>query len=190
MNKNRESFGMVVRKYHLTKLSQWLHIERGSWKKRGCGIVSLTMTASYYNGKPNNERDGENIISTLIKKGVESNCYKEGVGWYHDGLIRLAENEFGLRGKRWDFSRHRDGKEPFEKFLSLLKKGPVIVSIKNYFSSNTHLIVINGYIIKGNKVEEFFIADPDSIAPATKRMPLKEFLERWTKRFLFIYPPH
>ncbi|MEK7193822.1 MAG: C39 family peptidase [Patescibacteria group bacterium] len=188
MNKNEGGFGVIVRKYHLTKFSQWLHIEESNWKERGCGIVSLVMVASYY-GKLNNETDGEDLIRTLIGKGIKTGCYKEGVGWYHDGLLHLAHKEFGFRGKRWDFS-HQDGKEPFEKFLSLLKKGPVIVSVKNCSSSNTHLIVVNGYIKEGGKIKEFLITDPDSIAPATKQMLLKELLGRWTKRFIFIYPPY
>ena len=65
--------------------------EADRWTFRSCGIASLRMILEGFGKQV--ERHG-----TMIAKGVAAGAYKEGVGWIHWGLAKLAE-EYGIYGE-------------------------------------------------------------------------------------------
>lgn len=65
--------------------------EADSWTFRSCGIASLRMILEGLGKQV--ERHG-----TMIAKGVAAGAYKEGVGWIHWGLAKLAA-DYGIYGE-------------------------------------------------------------------------------------------
>ena len=65
--------------------------EADSWTFRSCGIASLRMILEGFGKQV--ERHG-----TMIAKGVAAGAYKEGVGWIHWGLAKLAA-DYGIYGE-------------------------------------------------------------------------------------------
>lgn len=173
---------MEIVKHKLPKLSQFLDVKNKSWKNRSCGVVALMMVMQYYDSKIKTSD-----ISKIISRGYKNGHYLKGIGWRHDGLIKLAE-QYGFSGKRMEFKSVN--KTTTKKLISLLKKSPLIVSVFSKFNPENgggHLAVLCGYK-KENNQYTIFINDTDSKTRKgiTKEMLLEDFLNGWKKRIIII----
>lgn len=153
--------------------SQFSDITLSEWQKLGCGVASLAMVVNYYNP------DSTSVMA-LLNQVIASGAYQDGVGWKHAELAVLA-SKYGLSGQVYDFYK-LNNEAAFDKFLELLKDGPVIVSIHNKFDPRAtlgHIIVATGY-----ENGEIIYNDP-TYGP-DKRISLDGFLNGWKRRFIFI----
>ena len=90
--------------YGVPEYSQFLDVIRESWKNRACGVVSLSMVLNYLNPS----LGGSILTHWLIDRAMErGDCYLDGIGWRHKGLVALAE-EFNYVGKCFDFFNESD----------------------------------------------------------------------------------
>ena len=164
--------------YNVPLRSQHLDITDSFWKQHACGIVSLGMVLAFYRKK-------FGTYDHLLRQGIRMKIRKEGVGWIHAGLARLAQT-YGLSAKPYDWHRSL-ADDAFLKLASLLEYGPVIASIyKNFNPKNSgHLIVITGY-----RDGYFYYNEPDSpLAKTIKRKISKDrFMRGWKKRVIWIQP--
>ena len=113
----------------------------------------------------------------LVKEGLELGAYKEGVGWYHAGLARIATaHGFTSTNKDWSTKTPKEARELLRKELS---EGPVIASIRT--PKGGHLIVIEK--IEG---EDMVIHDCEEREDIRKTMPLETFYSTWTQRIVSV----
>lgn len=174
---------MTIKRYIVPEYSQYLDIRSKQWNWRSCGIVSLFMVLAFWD--PTLKRTD---IPRLIKYGIASGAYREGVGWTHQGLLDMA-TALGFVGKRFDLFK-RDDDAAFKTLLTHLKKGPVIVSIYKDFDPQKgggHLLVVTGYKEQNNKIT-IFIADPDARdhAQIGYAIPKTKLFKGWKRRFIAI----
>lgn len=177
----------VKKKLHgVPEYSQFLDVDKEEWKNRSCGIVSLSMVMNYFNY----HFGGAILTHWLIERAMErGDCYLDGIGWKHSGLISLAK-EFDFEGERFDFY-DQPNKKALKKFFCLLEKGPVIVSVFNGFNPKNkggHLVVAKGYE-KSNGHTTIFINDPATRDKSEKKslvISLKNFTKGWKRRFISI----
>lgn len=174
--------------WSVPEFSQFLGVAKEEWKKRSCGVVSLSMVLNYLNPS----FGGSILTHWLIDRAMErGDCYLEGIGWRHKGLVALAE-EFDYAGKCFDFFNKSDEKA-LKKFFSLLRKGPVIVSVYNDFDPENrggHLIVAKGFDKGGETM--IFINDPavcEKYGKKTMAVSLDRFIKGWKRRFISITYP-
>lgn len=169
--KNRPVYAVPTKSQHT--------IRNQFWKSHACGIVALGMVLTFYNKK-------FGTYDKLLNQGIKMKIRKEGVGWTHAGLVRLA-NTYGLRGNAYDWSDDSEH-EAFLKMASFLEYGPVIASIhKNFNPKNGgHLIVLTGY-----KDGYVYYNEPNSIAQSHLKRKIKKdkFLAGWKQRIIQISPP-
>jgi len=180
---------MAIHKTH--PLSQYLHIKNKKWRKRSCGIICLAMLLGYFNKK----RSPDRLLKTGLKltffyKRKKYLAYAPAFGWTHWGLVRLAKKS-NLNGAVYDWSTDNDWckksskKTAFNKVIDLLKKQPVIVSMRKTFNKKgAHLVVLTGY---DNK--KIFYNDPDHKLQSYSGSHISKtnFLRNWTKRAIVIY---
>lgn len=154
------------------------------WQKRGCGIVSLVMVLKYF--RPSIPTK---TIDELIMKGLEKECYIQGIGWKHQGIVELA-NDFGFIGKTFDLA-NTENEKAFELFMKELEKQPVIVSIHKDFKTTNggHLAVATGFKETMNKLS-LGINDPDCKSKkwVGRTVSAERFKIGWKKRFIVIKP--
>lgn len=158
--------------FNVPFFSQFSDISETNWKKKGCGIVSLTMLINYY--KP-----GEVSVDELLDEGIRSGAYIKNAGWSHKGLALLA-NDHSLSGKNYDLSTSNMN-TAFSELEKSLKKGPVIASVHYSFDPKNpipHLVVING--IKGNIL---YYNDPTETSGGGI-ISAEAFKLSWKKRYI------
>lgn len=62
-----------------------------SWSNRICGLACLKMAITY-------QCDSKaQPLKELLEVGLRLSAYKRGIGWVHEGLIKIA-SEYGLQG--------------------------------------------------------------------------------------------
>lgn len=155
--------------------SQFKDISIPEWQKVGCGITSLAMILDYY--KP------AVAVNTLLKQGIDSGAYINGVGWSYRGLISVGK-KYGLEGKSYDLAKS-DTQTSFTELQRHLKDGPIMVSIHYKFDSTStipHLVVLNKMI--GNTI---YYNDP-AAQSGNRKISSDVFLKAWKKRFIVIRP--
>jgi predicted double-glycine peptidase len=153
--------------------SQFQDISLVEWQKLGCGVASLAMVVNYY--KP----DSASVMA-LLNQGIASGAYQDGVGWKHRELAALT-NDYGLSNQVHDFYK-LSNEAAFDKFLELLKDGPVIVSIHNKFDPRAtlgHIVVATGY-------ENGYVIYNDPTYGPEKRISLDCFLNGWKRRLIVV----
>lgn len=123
------------------------------WQERGCGIASLRMIIASLNSNVNLPN-----YKTLINQGIEINAYCP-QGWIHNGLLNLAKR-YMIDGRCYRNKSSLD-------VASALKNGELcICSVSVCFDQNKkggHLIVINGFKEKNNKIIGFYVNHPSSV---------------------------
>lgn len=131
-----------------------------SWNMRGCGIASLRMVIDGFlqqEGKPACQGQG-----TMIHKGLAQEAYKPGVGWIHQGLVKMAA-EYGLLG-----TAHRE-KNTVDIGTEILAGNPCIISVSprfaggkpdedgNLYTKGGHLVVAYGCEFHGDGTPMAFL---------------------------------
>lgn len=181
--------------------SQIKDTKNTGWKNSACGIACLKMVLDYY--QPSGK-----TIDELYQKGLELNSYLENVGWYHHGLVNIAQT-LGYKGiiKSWNINPEEIKKLKEKGFttqeINILKKQqyresiftlkkelrnkhPIILSIPNGFvrGGSGHLAVLIGYDNKG-----FYFNDPyDQVRPGKEvKVNYSQFKKVFTQRAIFIY---
>ncbi|MBP6885861.1 MAG: C39 family peptidase [Candidatus Pacebacteria bacterium] len=169
--------------------SQHADIERHEWRSRGCGVTSLLMVLAYW--KSTDVKNTLPTLRVLLEDGVAIGAYREGVGWIHSGLARLAER-FGYTGFNEDFAMQ--GKTPlsaelaWEGLLKNLHSGPVLASVFSGFDPERgggHIIVITGY-----EDGHVYYNDPEEATEerGIRSCSLASFLPAFKRRFIVIRP--
>jgi len=172
-------------------LSQILDVKNSDWHNRACGVASLAMVVKYY------LKDNSPLLDDLIEEGISIGGYDEKYGWTHNFLVLLAHN-YGLYSYREEF-KSKDSlfeekliKGGIEKIKNtILNDRPVIVSVDIGFRNNkgTHLIVLTGVEIEGDKIKGFYFNDPESEEKGVGEqefVDLERFLEYWRKMVIFV----
>ena len=154
------------------------------WQKRACGIVSLVMVMKFFQPLIPTK-----TIDKLIMKGLEKECYIQGIGWKHKGIVELAK-DFGFTGKTFDLA-NEEHEKAFKAFMKELEKQPVIVSIHKDFKLNGggHLVAATGFKETMKKLS-LEINDPDCKSKKWVRrvVSAERFKAGWKKRFIVIKP--
>jgi uncharacterized protein YvpB len=162
--------------FQVPQLSQHLDITDPEWRSRSCGPVCVGMILDYL-GKAHPSLDD------LVRMANEIGAYKPGIGWYHSGLVRLAE-EFETKGATFDWNMETPT-SALKNMESLLEKGPLIASVhRNFDTSNGgHLIVLTG--MDDNAVT---YNEPDSQVRGEigRTVPIKRFLNGWKRRIIVL----
>lgn len=174
--------------HNIPCLSQHLHIKNKDWRTKSCGITCLAMLLNYFNKKVSPDE----LLEFGLKFQFSHNnknyfAYIPEVGWTHWGLVKIAE-KFGLSGNAFDWSKEKITQEDaYKKIISLLKKQPVMASIKKNFEDggSGHLIVLTGFD-KNN----IFYNNPDHQTKdlSCGSISKNKFLKYWTKRVVVILP--
>lgn len=151
--------------------SQHVHVTDPAWQYRSCGVVSLLILMEALNPETSTTPD------LLVKEGLELGAYKEGVGWYHAGLARLA-TAHGFTSTNKDWSQ-LPSTEARSLLLKELSEGPCIASVKN--AKGGHLIVIEGI-----EQDEVVIHDCEEKEGVRKTVPLETFFDIWTQRIISV----
>lgn len=163
-----------LRHYNVPFFSQFSDIYTTDWQKKGCGVAALAMLINFH--KPS-----ATSAMQLLQEGINAGAYQINAGWKHKALAELAE-EYGLRGKSYDFAK-LDDLTAFEEFKKHLKAGPMIVSIHNKFDPRAtlgHLVVATGF-------ENGFIFYNDPAGtPGEKKILIEDFLAGWKRRFITV----
>ncbi len=168
------------------------------WQGRSCGIVSLRMALGAV--VPHKELPSP---AELIASGVSSGAYVAGIGWRHDGLMRLAEL-CGARAHRSEFRIRKYAmphvisswlnKAFFNYGVALLRssvqKGTVpIISVTVDGKSDTHLVPIVSWG-KREGVLGFYYHEPASQPEDNdalyRFMSIDELGRRWRRLAIFI----
>lgn len=97
------------------KIEGFTNVSRAKyWSSRICGLACLKMAIHALTNR--------NIqLFELLQKGLEINAYSENVGWYHNGLVKLAQI-YGLRS--W---RESIGQE-IEKIGEYVAKNEIVIA--------------------------------------------------------------
>jgi hypothetical protein len=164
------------------------------WKGRSCAVVCLKMCLDFY-------KQGIPAVEDLIKEGEIIGAYASGIGWKHDGLIRLAHNhgvpaypeEFrsvkvSLESKTFSDSEFGDhlvniGLQRIKD--SINKNIPVIVAFLPGFGSvkNFHDLVVVGF----EENQGFIVHDPSDSDPKESALIDEEtFKKFWRKFAIFV----
>jgi len=159
--------------YDVPFYSQFADIYLADWQKLGCGVASMAMVINFY-------QPGATSVMSLLDQGVGSGAYQRGIGWKHRELAALAGN-YGLTSQVYDFY-NSDDESAFEKFLDLLKDGPVVISIHNKFDPQATL----GHIVVATGFEDGYIIYNDPAGIAGREIPVADFLKGWKRRFIAI----
>ena len=168
-------------KFDVPAYSQFLDLEDEEWKDRSCVIVSLKMLLDYWN---NDSEVTSEDLENLITEALASDAYIPGIGWKHKELVDVAKAH-KMDGENLDWtSEHPD--IAFNKMLPYLEKHPVIASVFKDLKAGEsgHLVVVTGYE-DGNIY--YNDADSKDREGIKRSVPLKEFLDGWTRRIVVIH---
>ena len=177
--------------YSMPVFSQHLHIKSKKWRKKSCGIICLAMILKNLG----NYIPPEKLLKLGLKfnftyKNKRYSAYSPKIGWNQWGLAHIAE-KFNFKGIVYDWSINNDHckklnkKEAFKKLVKLLKKQPLIASIKRPRNQDaSHLIVLTK--MQDNKI---LYNDPDSKTKKGiyKTISAEKFIRSWTKRVIAIH---
>lgn len=155
--------------------SQFEDITPAKWKKVGCGIASLAMLIEFYD-------PGSVSVDSLLQEGIRAEAYTD-AGWTHKGLIGLSKKH-GLGGTSHDLSGSSMN-VAFDKLKTVLKDGPVMVSIHYTFDPKNpipHLVVVNGV-----SEDSVYYNDPSEKSGGGS-ISIKKFQNAWKKRYIEIRP--
>jgi uncharacterized protein YvpB len=154
--------------------SQFTDISSAKWQKVGCGIASLAMLIEFY------EPDSV-TVDNLLSEGIAAGAYLSDAGWTHAGLINLSK-KYGLTGASHDMAGSSMD-SAFSKLESVLKEGPVMVSVHYTFDPQNpipHLVVISG--VNDGQV---YYNDPAEDAGGGS-LSISKFQKAWKKRYIEI----
>ncbi|MFA6917720.1 MAG: hypothetical protein WC285_02695 [Candidatus Gracilibacteria bacterium] len=182
------------------------HVRNGKYSLRACSPAALWMLiewARQTNPNITNFRD----IDSLIERLLRINGIREGnFGWNHSALADAA-NSFGAKTEAVGMN-----KEPPDAALGHLLKdlanGPVMAFMhQRPVSPNGHTLVIRGFRRDDRGNEWFDINDPITANPdqvghdpvsgrdqarfrvkGHREISLREFLEKWTRRWIVVRP--
>lgn len=160
--------------------------EADHWTFRSCGIASLRMVLDGF-GK-HVERHGP-----MIEKGVAAGAYKDGVGWIHWGLAKMAQ-EYGIHAEALR------GKTPEELKASIDMGCPCIISVAPFFQGGKpnpygggvygksgHLIPCFGYETEDEELTAFLVHHTSAFAEKNKPewwVPVEDFLASFGGNFI------
>lgn len=159
--------------------------EADSWTFRSCGIASLRMILDGF-GR-NAARHG-----VMIAKGVAAGAYKEGVGWIHWGLAKLAA-DYGiygeaLRGKTAeDLKRELDAGHPCIISIAPFFQGGKAKPDGGVYGKSGHLIPVFGYETEDGRLTAFLVHHPSAFAARNKAdwwVPMEDFLASFSGNFI------
>ena len=157
--------------------SQYVDITAHGWKCRSCGPVAVSMVLAYY-GK---HRDS---LDNVLEKGVALQAHNATVGWYHQGLVRLAQM-YGVDATAHDWYQE-SAVLAFEKLMVHIHSGPLIASVHKYFNPHEggHLIVVTGY--DGHHI---YYNEPASKKGTryARKVSQEKFLIGWKRRVITFY---
>lgn len=169
--------------------SQYTDLGHHEWRARGCGIASLHMVMAYWHAL-----DGASPLPSfdrLLTRGRVIGAYREGVGWTHAGLVRLAR-EFGYEGFNADFAPKgttpKSVDDAWGFLLAELERGPVLASVYaglDPMRGGGHIVIVTG--AQGELV---FFNDPEEISEREGRkvLVLEAFLPAFKQRYIVIRP--
>jgi ABC-type bacteriocin/lantibiotic exporter with double-glycine peptidase domain len=153
--------------------SQHLDVTKEEWRHRACGVVALLMVMEAL------KKEKIATPDELIEKGLELEAYKEGVGWYHKGLVRIAE-AYGFKGENFDWTFEPEEKA-FAELLEKLAEGPVLASMKN--ESGGHIVTLLNLTN-----DQATLLDPSAKTPEEIEVSvsLEAFKKSWTRRIIVV----
>jgi uncharacterized protein YvpB len=182
--------------------SQFKDAQKEEWKPNACGIASLKMVLDFY-------RPTDTTIDDLYQKGLDLNSYLENIGWYHHGLVNIAQT-LGYKGitRSWGINQETLEKLQSRRFTeqditiakdqqmaealytlkSEINQGhPIILSLPRNFTKggSGHLVVLIGFDDQG-----FYFHDPDDEIRSGKEIFLafQQFQDIFERRAIFIMP--
>ena len=169
--------------------SQYADIGHHEWRARGCGIAALKMVLDYWHDR--NVTQYAVVLDTLLREGLEAGSYRDGIGWTHRGLVRIA-HRYGYDGFSVDYASN--GPNPktavaaWDALILELERGPVLASVFSRMDPGRgggHIIVITGFhdgIVAYNDPEELEEHE------GRKLLALDVFLRAFKRRFIIIRP--
>ena len=169
-------------KFNVPAYSQFLDIDDKEWSGRSWGIVSLKMLLDYWN---NESEVAPEDLENLVTEALDLDAYIPGIGWKHKELVDTAKAH-GMEGENLDWTdEYQD--VAFNKVVPYLEKHPVIASVFKDLKAGEsgHLVVVTGYEDGNIYYNDADSKDRESIK---RSVPLKEFLDGWTKRIVVIHP--
>jgi hypothetical protein len=128
--------------------SQYIDIADPHWIIRSCGITCVKMALDYFGAKTP-------ALDDLIKEAVAMGAYGDS-GWYHDGLIAVAE-KYG--------KEDMDNKDGVLELFNALENGSlVIVSVVQRLLGRKkyHQVLLVGYRESEHGLQGFYYHDPAS----------------------------
>lgn len=194
--------------------SQRLDVKRVFWRPRACGIVALKMAMDYHGrGAAGYKKKSADV---LIDEGVKMGAYydrfggwirdpevirilkAQGLGWIHQGLVRLARQQ-GFKKtfrKEWKYKdTHPETRLRSIRYIVRLleSSAPVLASVR--MGSSGHLILLVGIVYSTHQradkkfIQGFLYHDPDARKRKAGRqifMPLDTFLKDWKGRIVVV----
>jgi hypothetical protein len=133
--------------------SQYLDIKDPHWIIRSCGITCIKMALDYFGAKTPD-------LDTMIKKAVAMGAYGDS-GWYHDGLIAMA-NDYGVAASRKEDMDKVSGVSELRNAIA--EGGVVVVSVVQRLLGRKkyHQVLLIGYREEGQGLKGFYYHDPAS----------------------------
>jgi len=141
------------------------------WREVGCGAACVEMILHGITGKHIN-------FGKIIKTGTEVRAYKPGIGWVHEGLVKIFK-KYGLDALRGNVKALEDlGRLMENQFALILSVTPGLEGGKTVIEGDTshikakggHLVIAYGYKTdKDANVEALLVNDPDYWLPFQKK---------------------
>jgi hypothetical protein len=176
-------------KYDIPFVSQYADLGDHEWRSRGCGIASLAMVLGYWHRR--NSANRTLPVDMLLRAGLDAGAYREGIGWTHAGLFRIAR-DLGYDGQTFDFAERgptpKDAHGAWQELLRSLADGPVMASVFSGLDPGRgggHIVVVTGW--DGNLVS---FADPEEMTAwdGNRLIVLERFLTGYKRRFIAVRP--
>lgn len=195
--RSMESRGM---RHEVPYFSQYDESIPEEWRDRSCGITALRMALGA-------ALPGQTLpsVTELIEEGIESGAYIEGVGWRHDGLVKLAK-QYGANAYRGEYRIRGQSRLPqflkaayehvlFLKGLSTVhnvvsRGGVPIVSVTVPGKRDTHLIPLVGYGEEGGQTGFYYHEPAAEVGSGGEYrfMSIAEFHVRWRRLAIYVEP--
>lgn len=160
--------------------SQYLDIKDPHWVIRACGIANVKMALDYFGAHAP-------TLDKLIEEGVAMGAYGAS-GWYHDGLIAIAEKR-GVEGFR---EEDMDTAQGLKKIRESLKTNTlVIVSVVQMLLGRKkyHQVLLVGYREESGNIKGLFYHDPaatDRDAGKNLYVDVDVFKVYWRNKAIFL----